>query len=118
VSVLGEPRDVMSLDEIPDPEPGAGQLLVRVLGASANFADALICRGLYQLKPPLPFTPGLELCGEVVALAPGATGFAVGDRVIGSSVLPAGGFAELALMDVATTFPAPGALDDAQAAAL
>jgi len=42
VSVLGEPRDVMSLDEIPDPEPGAGQLLVRVLGASANFADALI----------------------------------------------------------------------------
>jgi len=118
VSVLGEPRDVMSLDEIPDPEPGAGQLLVRVLGASANFADALICRGMYQLKPPLPFTPGLELCGEVVALAPGATGFAVGDRVIGSSVLPAGGFAELALMDVATTFPAPGALDDAQAAAL
>ena len=118
MSVLGEPRDVMSLDEIPDPEPGAGQLLVRVLGASANFADALICRGLYQLKPPLPFTPGLELCGEVVALAPGATGFAVGDRVIGSSVLPAGGFAELALMDVATTFPAPGALDDAQAAAL
>jgi len=118
VSELGEPRDVMSLDEIPALQPGDGQLLVRVLGAAANFADALICRGLYQVKPPLPFTPGLELCGEVIALGQGTSGFAVGDRVIGSSALPAGGFAELALMDTATTFPAPGALDDAESAAL
>ena len=117
VSELGEPRHAMSLDEVPDPQPGAGQLLVRVLGAAANFPDVLICRGLYQVKPPLPFTPGVELCGEVAALGPGTTGFAVGDRVIGTSVLPAGGFAELALMDTATAFPAPGALDDAQAAA-
>ena len=117
VSELGEPRHAMSLDEVPDPQPGAGQLLVRVLGAAANFADVLICRGLYQVKPPLPFTPGVELCGEVAALGPGTTGFAVGDRVIGTSVLPAGGFAELALMDTATTFTAPSALDDAQAAA-
>jgi len=118
VSELGEPRDVMSLDEIPELQPGDGQLLVRVLGAAANFADALICRGLYQVKPPLPFTPGLELCGEVIVLGQGTTGFAVGDRVIGSSALPAGGFAELALMDTATTFPAPDALDDAESAAL
>jgi NADPH2:quinone reductase len=117
VSELGEPRDAMSLDEVPDPVPGAGQLLVRVLGAAANFADALMCRGLYQVKPRLPFTPGLELCGEVAALGPDTTGFAVGDRVIGLSALPAGGFAQLALMDGATTFPAPGALDDAEAAA-
>jgi NADPH2:quinone reductase len=117
VSELGEPSHAMSLDEVPDPQPGAGQLLVRVLGAAANFADVLICRGLYQVKPPLPFTPGVELCGEVAALGPGTTGFAVGDRVIGTSVLPTGGFAELALMDTATTFTAPGALDDAQAAA-
>ena len=117
VSELGEPRDVMNLEEVPDPRPEAGQLLVRVLGAAANFADALICRGLYQVKPPLPFTPGLELCGEVAALGPGTAGFAVGDRVIGASVLTAGGFAELALMDAATTFPAPDSLDDAQAAA-
>jgi len=117
VSELGEPRDVMSLDEIPDPQPDAGQLLVRVRGAAANFADVLICRGLYQVKPPLPFTPGVELCGEVAALGPGATGFAVGDRVIGTSVLPSGGFAERALMDTAAAFPAPRALDDAQAAA-
>jgi NADPH2:quinone reductase len=117
VSGLGEPRDVMSLDEVPVPQPGAGQLLVRVLGAAANFPDILMCRGLYQVRPPLPFTPGVELCGEVSALGTGATGFSVGDRVIGASVLPAGGFAQLALMDTATTFPAPGELDNAQAAA-
>jgi len=117
VSELGEPRHAMNLDDVPDPHPDAGQLLVRVLGAAANFPDVLMCRGLYQVKPPLPFTPGVELCGEVAALGPGTTGFAVGDRVIGSSVLPSGGFAELALMDIATTFPAPRALDDAQAAA-
>src|ERR1035437_7099895 len=78
----------MSLDEVPAPRPGAGQLQVRVLGAAANFPDVLMCRGLYQVKPPLPFTPGVELCGEVAALGTGATGFAVGDRVIGASVLP------------------------------
>ena len=61
--------------------------------------------------------PGVELCGEVTALGESATGFAVGDRVIGAAALPSGGFAELALMDTATTFPAPGGLDDAQAAA-
>ena len=118
VSELGEPHDVMSLEEIPELQPGDGQVLVRVLGAAANFADALICRGLYQVKPPLPFTPGLELCGEVIALGEGTSGFAAGDRVIGSSALPAGGFAELALMDTATTFPDQGALDDAESAAL
>jgi len=117
VSELGEPRDVMSLEEVPDPQPGAGQLLVRVLGAAANFPDVLMCRGLYQVRPPLPFTPGVELCGEVLALGTGTTGFALSDRVIGASVLPAGGFAELALMDTATTFPAPGALDDGESAA-
>jgi len=120
VSELGEPRDAMRLEEVPNPQPDTGQLLVRVLGAAANFPDVLMCRGLYQVKPPLPFTPGVELCGQVVALGPetnGTIGLTVGDRVIGASVLPAGGFAELALMDTATTFPAPGGLDDAEAAA-
>jgi NADPH2:quinone reductase len=116
VHELGEPIDVLRLDQVPDPEPGAGQLLVRVLGAAANFPDVLMCRGMYQMKPPLPFTPGVELCGELVAMDAGVTGFAVGDRVIGASVLPAGGFAEQALMDPGTTFSAPPGLDDAEAA--
>jgi len=108
----------MRLAEVSDPVPGPGQLVVRVLAAAANFPDVLMCRGEYQDKPDLPFTPGLEVCGEVVALGEEVRDFAVGDRVLGGAVLPYGGFGDLALMDVATTFAAPGALDDAEAASL
>jgi NADPH2:quinone reductase len=118
VAELGEPKDVLELVEVADPEPGAGQLVAKVLASPANFPDVLMCRGLYQVRPDLPFTPGVELCGEVVALGAGVTGLAVGDRVVGGSALPYGGFGELALMDAATTFPAPPELDDAQASSL
>jgi NADPH2:quinone reductase len=118
VTGLGEPKEAMRLVDVDDPQPGAGQLVVKVLASPANFPDVLMCRGTYQVKPDLPFTPGVELCGEVVALGDGVTGFAVGDRVLGGAVLPYGGFGELAVMDAATTFPAPEALDDAQAASL
>ena len=109
----GEPRDVLELAEVPEPAPGPGQVLVRVLAAAANFPDVLLCRGTYQVRPPLPFSPGVELCGEVVA---GGPGFAPGDRVIGGPVLPSGAFAEYAVMDAATIMPAPPVLDDASAA--
>jgi NADPH:quinone reductase len=117
VHELGEPRDVLTLAEIPDPEPGPGQVLVRVRGAAANFPDVLMCRGGYQVRPPLPFTPGIELCGEIVALGGGVTGFAVGDRVLGGSSLPSGAYGELAVMTADNVFPAPEGLDDAEAAA-
>jgi NADPH:quinone reductase len=115
VRELGEPRDVLTLAEVPDPEPGPGQVLVRVLGAAANFPDVLMCRGQYQVRPPLPFTPGVELCGEVIAVGDGVTGLAAGDRVLGGSALPSGAFGELALMS--SVLPAPDGLDDAEAAA-
>jgi NADPH2:quinone reductase len=119
VAELGEPKDVLRLsDDAPDPVPGPGQLAVRVLASPANFPDVLMCRGLYQVKPDLPFTPGVELCGEVTALGEGVSGFRTGERVLGSAVLPYGGFAEFALMNAAETFPAPESLDDAQAASL
>ncbi len=117
VERIGEPGDVLTLTEVPDPEPGPGQLLVRVLGAAANFPDVLMCRGGYQVRPPLPYTPGVELCGEVVAAGPGVAGVAVGDRVIGGPAMPYGAFAELALMNAETALPAPAGLDDAEAAA-
>jgi NADPH:quinone reductase len=117
VRELGEPRDVLTLAEVPDPEPGPGQLLVRVLGAATNFPDILMCRGGYQVKPTLPYTPGIELCGEVLATGSGVTGFAAGDRVIGGPVTPTGAYAELALMNAAAALPAPDGLDDAEAAA-
>ena len=56
-----------------------------------------MCQGAYQVKPPLPFTPGVELCGEVVALGPGVTGFTGGERVVGAAAMPAGSFAEVAI---------------------
>ena len=114
---LGEPRDALRLAEVPDPEPALGQVLVRVLGAAANFPDVLMCQGSYQVRPPLPFTPGVELCGEVVAVGSGVTGVAVGDRVIGGPVLPYGAYAELAVMNAEAILPAPEGLDDAEAAA-
>ena len=119
VPELGEPRDVLTLAEVPDPVPGPGQVLVRVLGAAANFPDVLMCRGGYQVRPPLPYIPGIELCGEVVAAGPEVTGIAPGDRLIGGPVTGSGGgaFAELTLMNAATALPAPDGLDDAEAAA-
>ncbi|MFD3428106.1 NADPH:quinone oxidoreductase family protein [Nocardia fluminea] len=117
VTELGEPRDVLRFNDIDDPVAGPGQVLVRVLAAPANFPDVLLCRGQYQVKPALPFTPGVELCGEVVAVGAGA-GFAVGDRIVGTTNLPGGAFAELAVLDADSAFPAPDSLDDAEAAAL
>ncbi|OON83050.1 NADPH:quinone oxidoreductase family protein [Streptomyces tsukubensis] len=104
----GEPAAVMRLDEVETPEPGPGQTLVRVRAANINFPDALLCRGQYQSRPPLPFTPGVEICGET----------SEGRRVIGNPALPYGGFAQYALVDEAVLLPAPEALDDAEAAAL
>jgi len=122
VDAHGEPRDVLSLVTVPEPVPGDGRLLVRVRATALNFPDVLLCRGTYQIRPPLPFTPGIELCGEVVAAGPGedgvAGGVAVGDRVVGIPALPHGALAEYALMDATEAFLAPDALDDVAAAGL
>ncbi|WP_327391879.1 NADPH:quinone oxidoreductase family protein [Streptomyces sp. NBC_01186] len=112
VHTNGEPRDVMRLEEIPEPEPAPGQLLVKVLAANVNYPDAMLCRGEYQIRPPLPFTPGVELCGEIVS------GPRAGERVLGQPVLPVGAFGELTVISERTALPAPSALDDAEAAAL
>jgi len=117
VQQFGALRDAMTLTDVPDPEPGGGQILVRVLAAPANFPDVLMCQGTYQVKPPLPFTPGVELCGEVVALGSGVTGLRGGERVVGVAAMPNGSFAEVALMDAAGVASAPASLDDAEAAA-
>ncbi|MEU1019144.1 NADPH:quinone oxidoreductase family protein [Streptomyces sp. NPDC005900] len=104
----GEPGEVMRLAETDRPTPGEGQVLLKVRAANINFPDALLCRGHYQVRPPLPFTPGVEICGETED----------GRRVLANPALPYGGFAEYAVADAAALLPAPDALDDAEAAAL
>lgn len=118
VTELGEPVDALQLTDIAVPVPGEGQVLVRVLASAANFPDVLMCRGIYQVKPELPFTPGREVCAEVVLAGPGVTRAAVGDRVLGLTTLPYGGFADYALMDQDKVHQAPSSLDDAQASCL
>jgi NADPH:quinone reductase len=104
----GEPGEVMRLTEVERPTPGEGQVLLRVRAANINFPDVLMARGHYQVRPPLPFTPGVEICGETED----------GRRVIANPALPYGGFAEYAVADAAALLPAPEPLDDAEAAAL
>lgn len=101
--------------EVPTPSPGPGEVLVRVRAASVNFPDLLMTRGEYQLKPPLPFTPGLDLAGEVVALGEGVADLAVGDAVVGGARL--GGFAEYAVLSADALKPKPARLSFAEAAA-
>jgi NADPH2:quinone reductase len=116
VTQHGEPAEVLEMTEVERPEPGPGQILVRVLAAAANFPDVLLCRGTYQVRIPLPFTLGVELCGEIVEVGQGVSAFAPGERVIGDTALPHGAFAEYAIMDASAALPAPAALDDAEAA--
>ncbi|MFD0311968.1 NADPH:quinone oxidoreductase family protein [Streptomyces sp. NPDC127119] len=104
----GEPGEVMRLAEVERPVPGDGQVLLKVRAANINFPDVLMCRGQYQVRPPMPYTPGVEICGETED----------GRRVVANPALPYGGFAEYAVADAAALLPAPEALDDAEAAAL
>jgi NADPH2:quinone reductase len=98
------------IEEHPDPVPGNGEVLVRVRAAGLNGADMMQRRGLYPAPPGSPQDiPGMELAGEVVALGPGATRFAEGERVMG--IIGGGAQAELALVHERVLMPVPGALD-------
>ena len=98
------------VEEREDPEPGKGELLVRVRAAGLNGADMLQRKGGYPAPPGSPHDiPGLELAGEVAALGPGAGRFEEGDRVM--AVVGGGGHAELALVHERAAMPVPGGLD-------
>jgi putative PIG3 family NAD(P)H quinone oxidoreductase len=98
------------VEQHPDPQPGAGEVLVRVRAAGLNGADMMQRHGLYPAPPGSPpDIPGLELAGEVAACGPGATRFAEGDRVMG--ITGGGGQAELALVHERILMPVPEALD-------
>jgi NADPH2:quinone reductase len=98
------------IEEHPDPEPGAGEVLVRVRGAGLNGADMMQRRGLYPAPAGSPQDiPGMEFAGEVAALGPGAERFAVGDRVMG--IVGGGAQAELLTIHERVAMPVPSGLD-------
>jgi NADPH2:quinone reductase len=110
------PPDSLVVEELPDLQPGAGQVLVDVKAAGVNFPDVLTVQGKYQIRPPLPFTPGNEFAGVVRALGSGVDGFAVGQHVIGFT--RTGAFAQQALAPAEALMPMPPDMDFDTAAAL
>jgi NADPH2:quinone reductase len=119
VHELGEPAEVMQLENVPQSEPKPGDVRLRVHAAALNFPDVLLCRGEYQVKPPLPFTPGAEVAGVVDALGEGVTGVAVGQRVLAIPNFGPGGFSEYTLASAAGgVFPIPDSMSFASASAL
>lgn len=77
------PPETLVVEDLPDPEPGPGEVVVEVRAAALNFFDTLIIKGKYQFRPPLPFSPGAEMAGVVRRVGPEVTAFAPGDRVMG-----------------------------------
>lgn len=94
----------MMLQERPDPVAGVGEYVLQVECAGLNFSDSLMLRGLYQRKPPLPFTPGIEAAGTILAAGPGCT-FPVGARIC--AALPSGGYGEQVVVEAGAARPIP-----------
>jgi len=105
----------LTIDDVPAPTPGPGQLLIDVKATGINFADSLMVAGRYQTRPPLPFSPGLEAAGVVASCGTGVTRVAPGDRVM--AILAYGGLAEMALADEVETFPVPDGMSFEEAGA-
>lgn len=95
----------LTIEDVPEPEPGPGEVVIGVKASTVNFADSLMIKGQYQTKPDFPFSPGLEAAGVVLRRGRGARRFQPGDRVM--AMLAHGGFAEQAVAREADTFRLP-----------
>jgi NADPH2:quinone reductase len=108
--------DTLALEELPDPAPGAGEVLIAVKACGVNYPDVLIIEDRYQFKPPRPFAPGGEVAGLVESVGAGVGGLKPGDRVIGSCI--AGGMAEKLVLPAERTIAMPAAMPFDEASAL
>jgi NADPH2:quinone reductase len=115
VREFGEPS-VMTLERVPDPTPGPGQIVVRVCAVGVNPVDAYIRAGTYARKPALPYTPGTDVAGVVDAVGTGVTRVTRGDRVYAHSAV--GGYAELSTCEEWHAHALPGRVSFAQGAAI
>ena len=112
---IGSP-DVLAFRDVAEPTPGAGEVLIRVEAAGVNFSDIMWRRGQYDVKTPLPFIPGAEVAGTIVAVGPDVTGYALGTHVV--SAPPSGGYAQFVVAPIATTFPIPDGISAIEAVSL
>jgi len=103
------PPSSLVVEEVPAPEPAAGQVLVEVHAAGVNFPDSLIIQGKYQFKPDLPFSPGAEVAGTVKKVGAGVTGLGVGDRVIAATTW--GGYAQQVVAQAERVFRMPDGME-------
>ena len=112
VSALSPDLSGTAIADVAPPRAAPGKVLIRVKAASLNFPDLLMTKGEYQLKPPLPFTPGMEIAGEVIE----GDGFVAGDAVVAGTRL--GGFAEMVLADAEAVRAKPAHLSFGEAASV
>lgn len=115
VSHAFAPLDELTYEDVPDPVPGANEVVIKVEAAGVNYPDGLLVQGLYQMKPPHPFTPGMEVAGIVDGVGSDVIGVTVGERV--ASVTSLGGYAQKVAIDQKRVFPI-GEMDGADACAL
>ena len=114
-SRYGPPSTSVVVEELPDPVPGEGEVVVRVAAAGVNYPDALIVANRYQMPAPLPFIPGSEFAGTIATVGPGVDRWREGDRVRGGAFV--GAFAELVVAPAQGLRPVPDGVDLAAAAA-
>jgi NADPH:quinone reductase len=112
---VGGPHTLV-LEEVPNPKPGPGEVLLAVRSCGVNYPDVLIIEDRYQFKPPRPFAPGGEVAGVIECVGDGVVGLKVGDRVIGSTF--AGGMAEKLVLGAAFCVAMPAAMPFDEASAL
>ncbi len=112
---LGGP-DALEVADLPEPQPGAGEVAIRVGAVALNFFDTLIVRGKYQTRPEPPFSPGGEIAGTIIRVGKGVEGFAVGQRVV--AYLGYNGCREEVVAKAESVVPLPDGISDEAAAAI
>lgn len=110
------PPDTLTIRDLPEPEPGPGEVVIAVTAAALNFFDTLVIQGRYQVKPALPFSPAAECAGTIGAIGKGVSGWRVGERV--AAWIGVGAARQYVVVPQDALLRVPAALSDSQAAGL